>query len=162
MRVGVFVNISNQFSAISTKKKGYRVNYANYLRNVIEESDHLVVAIAYGSQLHSEASRFIYVLKKQGYVTKFLLSNQQVNEITQPNRNVEITIDILSLKEKVDKIIIGSNDIELVPLIHHLQMTGIKVNIISPVLTHQEGTVNSDILNDETIVEYIQNMREKR
>lgn len=163
MRVGVFVNISNQFTAIALKKKGYRVNYARYLEYVLDEQDKLIIAIAYGSQVSNEASRFIYVLKKQGYVTKFIGSLQQSSqEIKQPNRNVEMTIDILGLKDKVDKIIVGSNDIELVPLIHHLQMLGVKVNIITPVLSHQEGTVNTDIVNDEDIVEYIQTMREKK
>jgi len=163
MRVGVFVNISNQFAAISLKKKGYRVNYANYLKRVLDEQDKLVIAIAYGSQVNNEASRFIYVLKKQGYVTKFVVSMQQNSQdIIQPDRNVEMTIDILGLKDKVDKIIIGSNQVELVPLIHYLQMTGVKVNVISPALSHQEGTINMDILNDEDIVEYIQSMREKK
>jgi len=161
-RVGVYVNVSNQFAALSEKKKGYRVNYEKYLSSVLDSNDTLILAIAYGSQISDEATAFIHVLKKLGYITKFASSRQENREIRQPNRNVEITIDILDSVNKLDTIVIGSNDPELIPLIHKLRLQGITVIVSTPFLLHTEGSVNIDLITNEDIVEYIQVMRDKK
>lgn len=146
MRLGVFVDIHNQVTAIQEQVKGYRVNYYKYLQLAQGIDDGFVVAVAYVTQASDE---FIHVLKKLGYVTKF----------NQLNKNVEMTLDIINLILKLDIVVIGSNSPDLIPLIHYLQMQGIKVGIISPGPLHTEGNYSIDLLTEGTTIEYIQDIR---
>jgi uncharacterized LabA/DUF88 family protein len=146
MRLGVFVDIHNQVTAIQEQVKAHRVNYHKYLQLAQDIDDQFVVAIAYVTQASDE---FIHVLKKLGYIPKF----------NQLNKNVEMTIDILNLATKLDTIVIGSNSPDLIPLIHHLQMQGIRVGIISPGPLHTEGNYSIDLLTEGTVIEYIQDIR---
>lgn len=163
LRVGIFVNITNQFGALTQKKKGYKVNYERYLKQFLSPGESLMLAYAYGSQVIDEAESFIHALRRMGYMTRFVTSTKvTAQEIIQPNRNVEITVDIMRSCEKLDIVILGSNDLELVPLIVYLQGKGIKVIVATPVLLHAEGNVNIDLLISTDLVENIQMMRERR
>jgi uncharacterized LabA/DUF88 family protein len=143
MRLGVFVDIHNQVTAIQEQVKGHRVNYHKYLQLF---EDEFVIAIAYVTQASDE---FIHVLKKLGYIPKF----------NQLNKNVEMTIDILNLVTKLDTVVIGSNSPDLIPLIRYLQLQGIKVGVVTPGLLHSEGNYSIDLLTEGTTIEYIQDIR---
>ena len=161
LKVGIFVNVTNQFGALSQKKKGFKVNYEKYLKEYTG-NDRLLMAYAYGTQIEHEANSFIHALKRMGYLDKFVQSTKiSAQEIIHPNRNVEITVDIMSSCEKLDIIVLGSNDPELTPLIHWLQAKGIKVVVATPVLMHNTGNINIDLLNTD-LIENIQDMREKK
>lgn len=163
LRVGIFVNIANQFGVLNLKKKGHKVNYERYLSYFLSDGEKLMVAYAYGTQVAGEAESFIHALKKMGYLTKFVLSTKLTpQEIIHPARNVELTVDVLSAVDKLDIIVLGSNDTELIPLITHLQGRGIKVIVATPSLEHFKGNVNVDLLSATDLIESIQAMREKR
>lgn len=161
-RIGIFVNVTNQFGALTQKKKGFKVNYQRFLQHFTGDDEKLILAYAYGSQIADEANSFIYALKGMGYLTKFVTSIKNNREIIHPNRNVEMTVDIMSSCERLDIVVLGTNDSELVPLIHYLQTKGIKVIVASPVLSHNAGNTNIDLLNSTDLVENIQLMREKK
>lgn len=160
MRVGIYVNVSNQFSALSSKRKGHRVNYAKYLEFASSFGDTNIAVIAYGTQVGTEAGNFIQVLKRLGYSTKFSFSAKIGQNIIHPNRNIEITIDIMSILDKLDVIILGSNDRELIPLIQYVRSRGVTVVLATPIVLHDEATKSIDII-DHDIVQYIQSMRDE-
>ena len=163
LRVGIFVNVANQFGALIQRKKGHKINYEKYLKYFLNDGENLLMAYAYGSKISDEAESFIHALKRMGYLTKFVTSIKiGSQDILHPNRNVEMAVDIMGSYKKLDIIIIGSNDIELVPLINYLQCQGIKVIIATPVLLHNEGNVNIDLLTMTDLIENIQSMREKK
>lgn len=162
LRVGVFVNVANQFSALAMRKKSCRVNYDRYLKSILDDRDRLITAVAYGTQLVDEASNFIYFLRKVGFLTKFVSSVKAGQAIIQPSRNVEMTIDIMHMVEKLDAVVIGSNDPELIPLVQFLQLRGIQVSVITPTPFNSDAVKTIDILADETLVESIHSMRDKR
>ncbi len=159
-RVGVFVNVSNQFASLNAKNKGFRVNYAEYLRYINDQTNsEITLSIAYVSQVNNESESFIEVLSQLGYVIKFSKAKREQGTIIHPNRNVEMAMDIIEATEKLDTIVLGTNDLDLIPLIWQLRTRGIKVFVITPVLTHSEGTINIDISPLELLV---QDMKGKR
>lgn len=162
LRVGIFLNVTNQFGALSQKKKGHKVNYDRYLTSFVFEGEKLMMAYAYGDQVADEAESFIHALRRMGYLTKFVNSSKDGQEIVHPNRNVEISVDVMSSCDRLDIVVLGSNDPELVPLINFLQGKGIKVIVASPVILHCEGNSNIDLLTATDLVENIQSMREKK
>jgi uncharacterized LabA/DUF88 family protein len=163
LRVGVFVNVTNQFGALTHHwKKGYRVEYEKYLAH-FTAGEQLILAVAYGTQVRDEADAFTHALKRMGYIVRFVHAEQfGRQEIIHPNRNVEIAVEIMGVHEKLDHVVIGSNDPELIPLIKMLQSRGIKVTIATPVLVHNEGMPNVDITTIPDLVVNIQSLREKK
>lgn len=162
LKVGLFLNVTNQFGALSQKKKGHKVNYDRYREAFVFEGEKLMMAYAYGDQVTDEAESFIHALRRMGYLTKFVNSIKDGQEIVHPNRNVEITVDIMSSCDRLDIVVVGSNDPELIPLINFLQGRGVKVIIATPVILHNEGNSNIDLLTATDLVENIQAMREKK
>lgn len=162
-RLGIFVNVTNQFGTLTNNfRKGHRVNYEGYLAHFSEGFDR-IIAIAYGTQVAEEANAFILALRHMGYTPKFaqatLVGRQ---DIVHPSRNVEMTLDILQVYERLDVIVVGSNDPELIPLINFLKMRGIKVIVATPIPVHSEGTSNIDICTITDLVVNIQDMRSKK
>ena len=162
LRIGIFVNITNQFGALNQKKKGHKVNYERYLTYFLGDGEKVIMANAYGTQVAGEAESFIHALRKMGYLTKFLLSQKVGNQdIVHPARNVEMTVDVLGSADKLDIVVLGSNDTELIPLIVHLQGRGIKVIVATPYLEHAKANISIELVSTD-LVENIQAMREKR
>lgn len=132
MKTGLFLDTSDLYHR--TKRRYIKkLDYQKVFR-FFEEEYQLISPIAYGIQSDHEATGFITCLKRAGYVTKF----SKPGEIRTSDRiirrslaNVEIAVDIMSRLSRLDCVILGSGNLEFVPLIRHIADQGIKTIIFS-------------------------------
>lgn len=115
-----------------------KLHYQKYLQDALGE-DILYAGIAYGCTQNGNESRFISSLKHMGLNAKFKAPLSKVDQETKEvvsrwvNWNVGMTLDVVKLAgtSKVDKVIIGSSDPELVELVEYLKGNNIKVEIFA-------------------------------
>lgn len=132
--IGVFVDIVDQYKKVLKAYKGGKVDYGKYLKKVLAIGDgDIYRAFAYGVQIDNEASGFIVCLKSYGFEPKYkraILIDDRPN-IQETSWNLGITIDIARLVQRLDVVVLGSSDPQLIPAIEYLQEQGIKVIIFS-------------------------------
>lgn len=136
----VFVDVARNFGATlrAEKSKDARINYEKYLKKAIN-GDRLHRACAYGINIGDEAHEFKIILEKIGYEVKYKparmvldrTTNQYVPKINLTSNNINIAIDIVKDVEKVDTIVLGTNDKELIPFIIWAQSKGVKIHLFS-------------------------------
>lgn len=115
-----------------------KLNYQKYIQDAVG-NDILYAGIAYGCTQNGNESRFISSLKHMGLDAKFKAPLTKINHDTKEvvprwvNWNVGMTLDVVKLTgtSKVDKVIIGSSDPELVDLVEYLKGNNIKVEIFA-------------------------------
>lgn len=134
-RIGVFVDVSNLFYCVRKKFEGRKVDYRKYL-DYIQDLGETVKVIAYGAQMNTEANGFIHCLQKIGYQTKFKGVKTFRQDHDQDIRrkadwDVGITMDIVSMVDRFDMIIIGSADGDLEPVVDWAIRKGIDVVILA-------------------------------
>ena len=133
-RVGVFVNVTNQFYSVLTAFRGGKVDYTKYLReSVSPEGYELYRAIAYGVQIGNEAQSFIAALQRAGYDTRY-----KPAKVVDGKANVRDTdwaigmaMDVIRHLEHLDVVVLGCNDPSLIPLVEFIKERGIRVVIYS-------------------------------
>jgi uncharacterized LabA/DUF88 family protein len=122
MSTGLFIDVANLYFCVKKRFAGRKIDY-NYLYGHFTP---LACAHAYGVRLQSEAKAFIRNLNQQGYTTRFIK--------TAPKRhtslNVDITIDVVKRASKLNTIILGTADRDILPLVKWLHDQGIKVIIV--------------------------------
>jgi len=130
-KVGVFVDLRNLYFAINKRFAGRRLDYHKYLKGTLDESSILLRAIAYGVQINEESEKFINALEYYGFQTKYKNvyvespdPEERTRALFRENWNVGISIDIARLLDKLDVIILGSADRELIPLIEFIGEKG--------------------------------------
>lgn len=131
-RVGVFVDVTHQFAAVQ-ERYNKKINYELYLKHAVN-SEHLMWAYAYGTQISTEAEGFIKRLRSFGYEPKYLkaLSNGEKKvDLTAMDFTLEIATDIIRHYERLDSVILGSNDSRFIPVVKFLQERGLRVVIFA-------------------------------
>lgn len=130
MRIGVFVNVTNQFYAVLAGFPNHtnpRIDYQKYL-NIAVGDGILYRAFAYGVTVQDEALPFIATLRRIGFEVKYRQARIIKNSpsIRQTDVNVGMVVDVARLTDRIDCAVIGSNDPDLVPLIMFLRERGVK------------------------------------
>jgi uncharacterized LabA/DUF88 family protein len=130
--VGVFVNVNNQFYAVAQQHRGAKVDYAAYLKSAVGDGV-LHRAFAYGVQMKEEAAPFIGCLRQMGYEPKYRQARMIDGRpsIRSTDWNMGIAMDVMRHVPKLDVVVLGSNDPDLVPLVLYLKERAIKVVILS-------------------------------
>lgn len=154
MNVGVFVDVTHQYVAIKSRYDK-KIDYLRYLNQAVGTSE-LYCAIAFGAQINNEAAGFIKRLKSFGYETRYkqapVLNGQPV--LGETDFVVEIILDIFRYLHKLDRIVIGSSDLRLIPVIKFLQERGIRVTVLACGIPLEVARIaNSAIEIPETILE---------
>ena len=103
-RVGIFVDVGDQFFRINKKWVGRKLNYQTYFDRAKEFGD-VARAIAYGTQMNRNATKFISCLHHIGFEPKY----KDMEEGQWYNWSVGISVDIMNLvnHNKVDTVVIG-------------------------------------------------------
>lgn len=129
MKTGLFVDTSNLYYCIGKHFDKKKLDYKKYLEN-ITKSDKIELqrAIAYGSQIENTAGGFINCLKHIGFETKY---RRVKDGALRVNWNVGITIDVIQMIEKLDLVILGSADGELIPLVEYITKRGVRCEILA-------------------------------
>ena len=133
MRIGLFVDISSLYYCVSRKFEGRKLDYAKYLE-LIKQQGEVIRALAYGVQRDDEAQGFITCLRHLGYEPKY--KQPQVikikdEEIRRADWGIGITLDVVRALDRVDTIVLGSADINLVPLANFIAERGLACHIVA-------------------------------
>lgn len=127
--VGVFVDISNLYYSINKKFPGKKLHYKKYLREALQgHFQHR--AIAYISQSPEEAPAFIQCLQYFGYQTK-CKTNPPESTKKRVHWELAIAMDVVRNIDKLDIVIIGSSNVELVPLLEWVREKGVKCVVMA-------------------------------
>lgn len=156
--VGVFVDISNLYHCVGKKFPNRKLDYSK-LRELIVENDILFRAIAYGVQTSNEASKFIERLRRFGYEPKYkqvrvIQIGDEEPKYIKTNWNVGMTLDVVSMLDKLDVIVICSSDPELVPLVEYIKARGLKCIVASAGISRDLRIAASSYIElDDTVLE---------
>lgn len=132
-RIGLFVDISDLYSSVQRAHSGKRLDYKSYY-DFVGSLGEIICAMAYGFQKSNEAEGFRRALSKFGYETKYrrLRMDQIARKWTRGlSWNVVLTLDVINRIERLDTIILGSTNKELIPLIEWAREEGVKVIIFA-------------------------------
>lgn len=134
-RMGVFIDVSNFYFCVSKRFNGRRLSYEEYYK-FIQDLGELKVAVAYGAQQTDEAVSFINRIQNIGFETKY----KKVKTYKDKGRirkkadwDVGMTMDIvkLVLAKELDRIILGTADSDLAPLVKWCQEQGVEVIVLA-------------------------------
>jgi len=133
-KLGVFIDVGDQFFRIQKKWDSKKLNYQTYY-NKAKEFGEIARAIAYGTQLNKSASKFMSCLHHIGFEPKY----RDMEEGQWYNWSVGIAVDIMNLvnHNKIDIVVIGMSVKEIVPLVTNIKNKGIKV-IVMGCTIHEE------------------------
>lgn len=124
-----FVDLANLYYCVGKRFQNRKLDYAK-LRDKVAEMGQLYRSTAYGVQMGEEASPFINCLRKLGYDTKYKKSRMsEENEkkvIRKADWDVGLTLDVVSVIDRVDTVVIGSADIELIELVRYVRSKGVR------------------------------------
>jgi len=100
----------------------------------------LARAVAYGLKRENEADRFIASLKHIGYDTKYrnfkrFEDRNETGELVVNYRRVDLNLlmalDVVRCIDKIHKVVLGTSDPEIVPLIEWVNEKGVEVKVVS-------------------------------
>lgn len=141
--VGVFVDVCNIHQNVIRKYGQGKLDYKKYLQRAVGQ-DSLYRATAYGIYLKEEDTKFIDCLKRYGFETKFKIPPVRSDKIIGwVNWNINITLDIVKLISKLDVLVIGSSNRELIPTIEYARELGIYTVVFSTFVNHDLKSVSN-------------------
>lgn len=143
---GIFVDCVNQYFGIGSAYKGYKLSYAKYLKKALEIAQgDLLRAFAYGVQLQNEATPFITALIAAGYEPRYRqarifggvkcescgMYGAEKADIRKTTNYLNMFADVIRLIDRMDVAVIGSSDLEIIPMVDCIRERGVKVIILS-------------------------------
>lgn len=133
-RTGLFVNVNNLFHYIAKRWEGKRLNYNEFI-NAIDNSEeyNLVIQIAYGTHHNDSVQKFQNALQSVGFELKYKL----IEPGAYYTWDAGMAVDMCTWAEKLDNIIIGAGNRELVPVVEYLKSRGVKVTVYAATI-HKE------------------------
>ena len=135
-RIGIFVDISNLYYCIGKKYPSRKLDYRKYLK-FVKDLGEISVAVAYGAQISGQANGFIYCLKQIGFQTKFKTPKTYANKEDdyvlkrKADWDVGITMDIVNMIDRIDMIILGTGDGDMLPVVEWAMAKGVEVVVIA-------------------------------
>lgn len=131
-RVGVFIDVTHQFTAVQ-ERYSKRINFEKYLERAVS-GENLHCAYAYGAQVSTEAQGFIKRLRALGYEPRYQqapVGIEQKADLNAADFSVEMTLDVMRNLDRLDSVVLGTNDERFVPLVRYLQERGLRVSIFA-------------------------------
>lgn len=130
-RVAVFVDGENLRWSAKANFDG-KINYEKLLFLAVGTHRYLVKAVAYvvGS-IDGDVKPFVQSLINMGYETKIKDRRIRGDGSVKANWDMGIALDILSMLDKVDTIMLATGDGDFVPLVNYIKSKGKKVEIYS-------------------------------
>lgn len=129
-RIGVFCDVSNLYYCVCRKYTGRKLDYQKYY-DFVKGLGEIQIANAYGSQMRSEAHKFIKCLKSVGFNAKFKAPKEYKNTKRKSDWDVGIAIDIVSMLDKIDTVILGSADSDMEPCVKYAMDRGLQVIVLA-------------------------------
>ena len=130
-RTAVFVDLSNLYYCTHKKWPDRKINYKAYLDLC---GENIYRAIAYGAHIDHQADGFIKCLKSFGFETKFKAPKEYQTDAgirRKADFDCDIVVDMIRLINKVDVIVLGCADGDLLPGVEYVREHGIDVRILA-------------------------------
>jgi uncharacterized LabA/DUF88 family protein len=137
--VGLFVDVGDLYFCTGKRFNKRKMDYRKYLELACGDSS-IFTANAYGIQEVERAQSFITSLKHYGFTPiykdpRYTLgkdeSGADVKTIKYSSWHVGITMDVVRSIDKLDVVILGSANIELLPLVQWIGERGRKCHIVA-------------------------------
>ncbi len=125
-RVGVYVDMRNQYDSPIRRNSKIVIDYALYLKECVAERE-LYRAFAYGVYTGNQPTPFIGMLRSLGYEANY----RKAAPDQFLDCNLQMTADIWRCIDRIDVVVIGSNDTALIPIISRIRETGRIVEMFS-------------------------------
>lgn len=127
-KVAVFVDVGNIYYCVGKKFEARKLDYRKYME-FSKSFGEVYQAYAYGSQVKDEAKNFILCLKQLGFMVKFREHDRE--EKRRVNWGCGITVDIVNVVDRVDTVVLGSSDPDLLPVVEYIKSKGVGVIMIA-------------------------------
>lgn len=151
MRVGLFVDVNDQFFRINNKWPGRKLNYEKYFAKAATYGE-ITRAIAYGTQSSDNSNNFVSCLHHIGFEPRF----KSIESGEWFSWAVCISVDVLRLLDQLDIVIIGYSAREMSPLLSYLKETSVRTIVLS-------CGINRELkLSSDTWVELDEEMLEEK
>ena len=132
-KVAIFVDVSNLYYCIGKRYEARKLDYRKYLDLCQTDFGEVYQAYAYGSYSGDKANSFISFLKKINFTCKF---KERGEDKYRANWNAAIAVDVVNIVDRVDTVILGSADPNLLPVIEWAKAKGVSVIIIASNINH--------------------------
>ena len=132
-KVGVFIDIQNVQETF--ERQGKEVRYDALRRNVIlqnkgEEAEYKFIAFVPFKRDDERRQRLIDALSFQGYRVVAKPVRERVDGSVKANMDIEITLEILSMAEYLEHVILITGDGDFVALVDWLSRRGRRITVI--------------------------------
>ena len=118
--LAVVADITNLYFCIGKAFPGRKLDYGRYLLEA-SGSDATYRAYAFGTKRNDEAYPFIACLRHLGYETRF------IPYVPRVNNNVAMATELFRIIKKLDYVVLGSSNPNLIPLIEWIKEQGVQV-----------------------------------
>jgi len=142
-RVGIFVDIQNVYYGAKDNFSG-KIDFKKLTESMIKGRQ-LTLANAYLIKSDIDNTNFVNFMKQIGYniISKDL--KKRSDGSAKGNIDIEMAIDIITNKDRLDTVILVSGDGDFVALVEHLKIQNIQVEVYS-FSTHKNIT-SQDLKN---------------
>ena len=134
LNVAVFADLPNLHYGLRTQWPEGRLHYESYLKAAVGE-ENLIRAIAYAAQLKDGDTGFLTALHQAGWETKHKrpakINTKDGSTVQRITFAVEVACDMLTIEPKVQKVVLGCGNSDLVPPVRLLQARGIYVEVFA-------------------------------
>lgn len=143
--VAICVDVENMYYSIKKKFPDRKLDYSKYLTKVLGKDDFAYFVRAYDRPLENDNIDFVNCLKRIGYDVKQKYHRKM-------HCDLAIAIDIISALPRLDRVVIGSNKLELLPLVDYLTARNCTVDVVACDVPYQMQTPDPIII-DESFLE---------
>lgn len=124
-KVLLVADISNLYYCIrGVYGNKQRLDYSRFVKESLEKGEVLYKAIAYGAEMNHEADSFKNTLTHLGFTLKYKKPKCFGTKERKADWDVGIAIDIVSLLNHVDVVVLGSADGDMAPCINYIKNHG--------------------------------------
>lgn len=139
-RVGVFVDVQNMWYSAKHLWNA-KLNFSKLMEKAVRGRQ-LIRAICYViDNPDTDQTTFIEMLSNNGYEIKSKSLRTRADGSSKGDWDMGIAIDVISLAEKLDIVVLVSGDGDFSDLVYHLKSKGVLVEAISFL-----GSTNEDLI----------------
>ncbi len=130
-RIAIFADAENLYRSARECYSG-KISYEKLLSLVTGQNRHLAKAIAYVVKSPTgDPVSFISSLEKIGFEVKVKEPRYRGDGTAKANWDMGIALDILSLLDRIDTVVLASGDGDFVPLVKYIKSKGKRVEVYS-------------------------------
>ena len=135
-RVGVFIDVQNIQEVF--EKQGAEVRYdrlKTYLLNRYKMKDAEIIKFVAFIPYKKEDDRrlkLVDAISLMGYRVLGKMAKERPDGSVKANMDLEITLEILSMMDNLDEIVLVTGDSDFLPLVNFVSRKGIRVLLIGP------------------------------